>query len=262
MGRIARAAGCGACRLAGAGGRRQRLDAVERAVGSSRIGHLRRRAWLGLERRRLHRARRRDDGRGTAAGRFGRIGARRPTRSLARRVLDSPFAVLPATAPTSSPNAQGRDVRSGRPRLGPRASAVGGTPGAPIRWVETMFGHDTVGAIALDRAGDLAAGTSTGGMPYKPAGRVGTRRSSVPGCRTTCPVRLDERSRRTDHPRRPIQDCRRPDGRRTRPAGRRRTGTCDATGQGTRWPDPWSTGQDRHRLEHAGDGIRPTARRR
>ena len=36
-----------------------------------------------------------------------------------------------------------------------------------------MFGHDTVGAIALDRAGNLAAGTSTGGMPFKPPGRVG-----------------------------------------------------------------------------------------
>jgi len=40
-------------------------------------------------------------------------------------------------------------------------------------WVGTMFGRDTVGAIALDRAGDLAAGTSTGGMPFKPRGRVG-----------------------------------------------------------------------------------------
>ena len=36
-----------------------------------------------------------------------------------------------------------------------------------------MFGRDTVGAIVLDRAGNLAAGTSTGGMPFKPAGRVG-----------------------------------------------------------------------------------------
>lgn len=33
--------------------------------------------------------------------------------------------------------------------------------------------HDTVGAVALDRAGDLAAGTSTGGMAFKPVGRVG-----------------------------------------------------------------------------------------
>jgi beta-aspartyl-peptidase (threonine type) len=34
-------------------------------------------------------------------------------------------------------------------------------------------GHDTVGAVALDIDGNLAAGTSTGGMADKPAGRVG-----------------------------------------------------------------------------------------
>lgn len=33
--------------------------------------------------------------------------------------------------------------------------------------------HGTVGAVALDRAGHLAAGTSTGGYTNKPAGRVG-----------------------------------------------------------------------------------------
>ncbi len=33
--------------------------------------------------------------------------------------------------------------------------------------------HGTVGAVALDRAGDLAAATSTGGYTNKPAGRVG-----------------------------------------------------------------------------------------
>ena len=32
---------------------------------------------------------------------------------------------------------------------------------------------DTVGAVAVDRAGQLAAGTSTGGITNKPAGRVG-----------------------------------------------------------------------------------------
>lgn len=34
-------------------------------------------------------------------------------------------------------------------------------------------GHETVGAVALDRAGNLAAGTSTGGAAFKPVGRVG-----------------------------------------------------------------------------------------
>lgn len=33
--------------------------------------------------------------------------------------------------------------------------------------------HDTVGAIALDQEGNLAAGNSTGGVPFKAIGRVG-----------------------------------------------------------------------------------------
>jgi beta-aspartyl-peptidase (threonine type) len=33
--------------------------------------------------------------------------------------------------------------------------------------------HGTVGAAAIDRRGDLAAATSTGGVPHKPPGRVG-----------------------------------------------------------------------------------------
>lgn len=38
----------------------------------------------------------------------------------------------------------------------------------------------TVGAVAIDQAGNLAAGTSTGGTIFKPAGRVGD--SPLPGC--------------------------------------------------------------------------------
>ena len=40
--------------------------------------------------------------------------------------------------------------------------------------------HDTVGAVALDQNGNLAAGTSTGGLPGQLKGRMGD--SAVPGC--------------------------------------------------------------------------------
>jgi N4-(beta-N-acetylglucosaminyl)-L-asparaginase len=40
-------------------------------------------------------------------------------------------------------------------------------------------GHDTIGLIAIDAAGDVAAGTSTNGLTHKIAGRVGD--SPVPG---------------------------------------------------------------------------------
>ncbi|MBC8320999.1 MAG: isoaspartyl peptidase/L-asparaginase [Bacteroidetes bacterium] len=41
------------------------------------------------------------------------------------------------------------------------------------RHINEMEKHGTVGAVALDLHGDLAAGTSTGGMTYKMKGRVG-----------------------------------------------------------------------------------------
>ena len=44
----------------------------------------------------------------------------------------------------------------------------------------TKWSHDTVGAVALDTAGNLAAGTSTGGTLNKAPGRVGD--SSLIGC--------------------------------------------------------------------------------
>ena len=43
-----------------------------------------------------------------------------------------------------------------------------------------QFGHDTVGAVALDANGNIAAGTSTGGTLNKTPGRVGD--SSLIGC--------------------------------------------------------------------------------
>lgn len=48
-------------------------------------------------------------------------------------------------------------------------------PGAP----DASAGADTVGCVARDEAGRLAAATSTGGTPFKPPGRVGD--SPLPG---------------------------------------------------------------------------------
>lgn len=45
---------------------------------------------------------------------------------------------------------------------------------------EDRLPHGTVGCVARDRQGQLAAATSTGGTPYRPAGRVGD--TPLPGC--------------------------------------------------------------------------------
>ncbi|PWB45827.1 MAG: hypothetical protein C3F12_07000 [Candidatus Methylomirabilota bacterium] len=60
------------------------------------------------------------------------------------------------------------------------------------RWTalreETAAGVGTVGAVALDRSGHVAAATSTGGLPLKAPGRVGD--SALIGCGTYADDRL------------------------------------------------------------------------
>jgi beta-aspartyl-peptidase (threonine type) len=58
-----------------------------------------------------------------------------------------------------------------------RAAQAQASSGSPD---QTFSGHDTVGAVALDSAGNLAAATSTGGTLNKTPGRVGD--SSLIGC--------------------------------------------------------------------------------
>jgi beta-aspartyl-peptidase (threonine type) len=58
-----------------------------------------------------------------------------------------------------------------------RNEAAGGTD---TTFSGTLHSHDTVGAVALDQFGNLAAGTSTGGTLSKAPGRVGD--SSLIGC--------------------------------------------------------------------------------
>jgi beta-aspartyl-peptidase (threonine type) len=60
-----------------------------------------------------------------------------------------------------------------------RAEALG-EPDTTFSGNPTAHSHDTVGALALDQFGNLAAGTSTGGTLSKAPGRVGD--SSLIGC--------------------------------------------------------------------------------
>jgi beta-aspartyl-peptidase (threonine type) len=60
-----------------------------------------------------------------------------------------------------------------------RAEALG-EPDTTFSGNPTAHSHDTVGALALDQYGNLAAGTSTGGTLSKAPGRVGD--SSLIGC--------------------------------------------------------------------------------
>ncbi len=64
------------------------------------------------------------------------------------------------------------EVRDQVERDHPSASFLPGAPGADA-------GADTVGCVARDETGRLAAATSTGGTPFKPPGRVGD--SPLPG---------------------------------------------------------------------------------
>lgn len=61
------------------------------------------------------------------------------------------------------------------------AASVAGTEGKEAAAAPSPAGpSDTVGAVALDASGHLAAGASTGGRPGKSAGRVGD--TPLPGC--------------------------------------------------------------------------------
>lgn len=95
--------------------------------------------------------------------------------TLARRVLESPFVVFTGDGAHQFAERTGVETCDPATLVSDREQAVWEKRRIhpDPDWVGTMFGHDTVGAIALDRSGNLAAGTSTGGMPFKPRGRVG-----------------------------------------------------------------------------------------
>jgi beta-aspartyl-peptidase (threonine type) len=95
--------------------------------------------------------------------------------SLARAVLESPHAVIVGDGARRFAEAHGVPVVDPASMVHPRERerwlAAGGGQAKPD-WAAQMFG-DTVGAVARDALGRIAAATSTGGSPGKPKGRVG-----------------------------------------------------------------------------------------
>jgi beta-aspartyl-peptidase (threonine type) len=153
------------------------LDAVERAVrelegsgifGAGRGSALSAEGFIELDAGMM-------DGAGLRVGSVVSVRGVPHAITLARRVLESPFAVFTGAGALQFAERAGVETCDPDELVSERERALWEDRVAhpDPNWVETMFGRDTVGAIALDRTGNLAAGTSTGGMPFKPAGRVG-----------------------------------------------------------------------------------------
>ena len=131
------------------------------------------------------------EGRTLKAGAVAGIEAVRHPISAARLVLKKTAHVL-LIGPHATRFARhfeleqhaGRHRRSAQASARRNASREAVTATGPqrrmLRLYRQMLGEETVGAVALDRTGTLAAGTSTGGIAYMLPGRVGD--SPLIGC--------------------------------------------------------------------------------
>ncbi|MGL6044311.1 MAG: isoaspartyl peptidase/L-asparaginase family protein [Sandaracinobacteroides sp.] len=120
------------------------------------------------------------DGAGPRAGAVAAIQDVQSPIGAARAVMDkTPNVLLVGAGATAFAH------EAGLPAIGARADffrvAVGVEP-AEMAADELALGHGTVGAVALDRTGRLAAATSTGGLFGKRPGRVGD--TALPGSGT------------------------------------------------------------------------------
>ena len=136
---------------------------------------LQRRPRRVLHRRGLHRARRRDHGRARPPRRRGRRAAR-------RRAPDQPRPAADGARPARLPVRRGRRrvrararLRAGRRTAGSRSpsAAASSTSCSPRAAFDDEIKYGTVGAVAVDVDGHVAAATSTGGLTAKRWGRVG-----------------------------------------------------------------------------------------
>ncbi len=161
------------------------LEAVETAIrfleGSGLFN-----AGIG-SRRQLDGVRRMDaslmEGRGLRAGAVAAIEGVRHPISVARLVMDKTAHVLLVGPQATRFARHFRAERAPARRTG-RLAAVSPKPDKMMRLYRLMIRRrgpmGTVGAVALDRRGDLAAGASTGGIASMLPGRVGD--SPLIGC--------------------------------------------------------------------------------
>ncbi|ACL71652.1 peptidase T2 asparaginase 2 [Thioalkalivibrio sulfidiphilus HL-EbGr7] len=111
------------------------------------------------------------DGSTVRAGAVAAVTTLRNPVAAARRVLEEGRTVL-RVGPAAEAFARAQGLEAVEP-----AALI--TPRQQARW---QAAHETVGCVALDAQGRLAAATSTGGLFDKPPGRVGD--SALIGCGT------------------------------------------------------------------------------
>jgi beta-aspartyl-peptidase (threonine type) len=133
------------------------------------------------------------DGRGLRAGAVAGITRTRHPISLARAVMEnSPFVFLVGRGAQAFGESQGVEqaepgfffterrwrslenfLRASGQTIPERPAGTGDAQPAKAALAHDEGKHGTVGVVALDRCGDVAAGTSTGGTTGKRFGRVG-----------------------------------------------------------------------------------------
>src|SRR3989442_1774504 len=131
------------------------------------------------------------EGRTLKAGAVAGIEVVRHPTTAARLVMEktAPFLLIGPHAPRSVlhfnlkrqvANRRRSARAAARRNTSREAVTATGPQRRMLRLYRQMLGEETVGAVALDRRGTLAAGTSTGGIAYMLPGRVGD--SPLIGC--------------------------------------------------------------------------------
>ena len=105
------------------------------------------------------------DGRDLSAGAVGAIREVRNPISVARKLMPEKEIILVGEGALLFAREKGADTAPDEELLAEKE--------------KELAEHDTVGAVALDRGGNLAAGTSTGGLTGQKKGRIGD--SPLPG---------------------------------------------------------------------------------